>query len=87
MVVRDGSQLYMRGYMEYNGTETNPGFTISGQKNRYQCFCLRNSDMKDRFKNREDFGLGCQSIAAEYHRRNAEALIHSLVIKQRDTEA
>ena len=29
-------------------------------------------------ENKEDFGLGCQSIAAEYHRRNAEALIHSL---------
>ena len=29
-------------------------------------------------ENREDFGLGCHSIAVEYHRRNAEALIHSL---------
>ena len=25
-----------------------------------------------------DFGLGCHSISVEYHRRNAEALIHSM---------
>ena len=29
-------------------------------------------------ENREEFGLGCHSVAAKYHRRNAEALIYSL---------
>ena len=29
-------------------------------------------------ENKDDFGLGCHSISVEYHRRNAEALIHSM---------
>jgi hypothetical protein len=32
-------------------------------------------------ENKDDFGLGCHSISVEYHRRNAEAPIHSMNIK------
>ena len=29
-------------------------------------------------ENQDDFGLGCHLISVDYHRRNAEALIHSM---------
>jgi len=29
-------------------------------------------------ENKDDYGLGCHSISVEYHRRNAEARLHSM---------